>query len=126
MNHLPTLLEKTERLLSVCEECLNRLPAMRELDREPDFFEEVKPYADTNHRLLDVWTEEIRTLIREERPKYIHLQQIESLNESMKQFIVQSFYAKTGKKRFVLSINSATYTLRTVLDELQSKGGDET
>jgi len=126
MNHLPTLLEKTERLLSVCEECLNRLPAMRELDREPDFFEEVKPYADTNHRLLDEWTEEIRTLIREERPKYIHLHQIESLNESMKQFIVQSFYAKTGKKRFVLSINSATYTLRTVLDELQSKGGDET
>ncbi|MCM3743052.1 YppE family protein [Sporosarcina luteola] len=124
MVHLLTLVEKTERLLSVCEECLERLPAMRELDREPDFFTEVKPYADTNHRLLDEWTEEIKTLIREERPKYIHLPQIESLNESMKQFIVQSFYAKTGKKRFVLSINSATYTLRTVLDELQQRGGE--
>ncbi|MFS0687876.1 YppE family protein [Sporosarcina sp. 179-K 8C2 HS] len=120
-----SLIEKTERLLSVCEECLERLPAMRELDREPDFFTEVKPYADTNHKLLDEWTEEIRTLIREERPKYVHLHQIESLNESMKQFIVQSFYPKTGKKRFVLSINSATYTLRTVLDELQRKGGEE-
>lgn len=120
-----TLLEKTERLLSVCEECLDRLPAMREQDREPDFFTEVKPYADKNHRLLDEWTEEIRTLIREERPKYIHLHQIESLNESMKQFIVQSFYPKTGKKRFILSINSATYTLKTVVDELQRIGGDQ-
>lgn len=124
MVHLLTLLEKTERLLSVCEECMERLPAMREQDREPDFFTEVKPYADINHKLLDDWTEEVRKLIREERPKYVHLHQIESLNESMKQFIVQSFYAKTGKKRFVLSINSATYTLRTVLDELQRKGED--
>ncbi|MGN7386592.1 YppE family protein [Sporosarcina sp. SAFN-015] len=120
-----TLIEKTERLLSVCEECLNRLPAMRKEDREPDFFTEVKPYADINHRLLDEWTEEIRLLIRNERPKYIHPHQIESLNESMKQFIVQSFYPKTGKKRFILSINSATYTLKTVLDELRSKGGGQ-
>jgi hypothetical protein len=120
-----TLIEKTERLLSVCEECLERLPAMRELDREPDFFEEVKPYADTNHRLLDEWTEEIRMWIQKDKPKYVHLHQIESLNESMKQFIVQSFYAKTGKKRFILSINSATYTLRTVLDELQRVGGEK-
>ena len=95
-----TLIEKTERLLSVCEECLERLSAMRELDREPDFFAEVKPYADKNHRLLDEWTEEIRTLIRETKPKYVHLHQIESLNESMKQFIVQSFYAKNRKETF--------------------------
>ncbi len=122
---MTTLIEKTELLLSVCEECLERLSAMRELDREPDFFAEVKPYADKNHRLLDEWTEEIRTLIRETKPKYVHLHQIESLNESMKQFIVQSFYQKTGKKRFVLSINSATYTFRTVLDELQSTGGEK-
>lgn len=123
--HLLSLFEKTERLLSVCEECLNRLPAMREEDREPDFFTEVKPYADTNHRLLDEWTEEMKTLIRQERPRYIHPHQIDSLNESMKQFIVQSFYPKTGKKRFILSINSATYTLRTVLDELERKGGEQ-
>ncbi|GEN83580.1 hypothetical protein SLU01_18920 [Sporosarcina luteola] len=118
------LIEKTERLLSVCEECLNRLPAMRELDREPDFFTEVKPYADTNHKLLDEWTEEVKSWIRHEKPKYVHFHQIDSLNDSMKQFIVQSFYAKTGKKRFILSINSATYTFKTVLEAL-GKESDE-
>lgn len=98
---------------------------MRELEKEPDFFTEVKPYADTNHRLLDEWTNEMRTFIQNEKPKYIHFQQIESLNDSMKQFIVQSFYAKTGKKRFVLSINSATYTLRTILEALPVEGGEQ-
>ncbi|WP_339250047.1 YppE family protein [Sporosarcina sp. FSL W8-0480] len=118
------LIERTERLLSVCEECLPRLLAMRETEREPDFFTEVKPYADENHKLLDEWTEEMKEYIRTEKPRYVHIQQIDSLNDSMKQFIVQSFYAKTGKKRFVLSINSATYTLKTVLEALQSERGD--
>ncbi|MEZ7171587.1 YppE family protein [Sporosarcina sp. OR05] len=121
---MSNLYNDTVRLLAVCEECITRHAAMRELDREPDFFNEVKPYADTNHKLLDDWSDEMRQLIRTEKPKYVHLQQIESLNDSMKQFIVQSFYAKTGKKRFILSINSAMYTLKTVIDALQSEQGD--
>ena len=40
-------------------ECQKRHALMRELDREPDFFEEVKPYADKYHTLLDEWTEEV-------------------------------------------------------------------
>ncbi|MDW0111592.1 YppE family protein [Sporosarcina saromensis] len=121
---MSNLYNDTVRLLAVCEECITRHAAMRELDREPDFFNEVKPYADTNHKLLDDWSDEMRQLIRTEKPKYVHLQQIESLNDAMKQFIVQSFYAKTGKKRFILSINSAMYTLKTVIDALQSEQGD--
>lgn len=94
---------------------------MRELDREPDFFIEVKPYADQYHTLLDEWTVEVSEWIKTTKPKYVHPIQIASLNDSMKQFIVQSFYKKTGKKRFVLSINSAEYTLKTILDALKSE-----
>ena len=112
------LIEKTEKLLSVCKECFERLTYMRELDREPDFFIEVKPYADKYHTLLDEWTEEVSQFIKTAKPKYVHPIQIETLNDSMKQFIVQSFYQKTGKKRFILSINSAEYTLKTILDAL--------
>ena len=117
------LLEKTEILLSVCRECHTRHAHMRELDREPDFFIEVKPYADKYHALLDEWTEEAYAFVKTAKPKYIHPVQIDSLNDSMKQFIVQSFYQKTGKKRFVLSINSAEYTLKTFIDALKKEGG---
>ena len=92
---------------------------MRELNREPDFFIEVKPYADQYHTMIDEWIEEVSEFIKTAKPKYVHPIQIETLNDSMKQFIVQSFYQKTGKKRFVLSINSAEYTLKTILDALR-------
>ena len=115
------MIEKSERLLIVCDECLQRHEMMRELDREPDFYNEVKPYSDVQFILLEEWKEEMTVFIAKERPKYIHLQQIQSLDEMMKQFIVQSFYQKTGKKRFVQSIQSARYTLRTILDALRER-----
>lgn len=113
------LQQKTETLLTVCKECFERHAQMRELDREPDFFIEVKPYADQYHTLVDEWTVEVSEFIKTYKPKYVHPIQIETLTDSMKQFIVQSFYQKTGKKRFILSINSAEYTLKTILDALR-------
>ena len=53
------LQQKTETLLAVCKECFERHAQMRELNREPDFFIEVKPYADQYHTLVDEWTEEV-------------------------------------------------------------------
>lgn len=96
---------------------------MREFDIEPDFFKDVKPYADEYHQLLDEWSAEVLSYIRKKNPKYVHPHQVEQMNEAMKQFIVQSFYAKTGKKRFILSINSAMYTLKTVKEALMEEGG---
>ncbi|GKV67982.1 hypothetical protein NCCP2716_04800 [Sporosarcina sp. NCCP-2716] len=109
-----TLLVLTEQLLHVCEECLERHQRMRDEDREPDFFVEVKPYADHWHTEIDEWSRLVNEWIRKERPKYVRPVQVSTLNELMKQFTVQSFYRKTGKKRFVESIQSASYTLNTV------------
>ena len=113
--------EKCKILFSVCGECLERHTEMRELDREPDFFKEVKPYADKYHSMLDEWAEESYAWIKVAKPKYVHPSQIDTLTDGMKQFIVQSFYKKTGLKRFVLSIRSAEYTLKTFLDALEEE-----
>lgn len=113
--------EKCKILLSVCQECLDRHSEMRESDRDPDFFEEVKPYADTYHSLLDEWAEESYAWIKIAKPKYVHPSQIDTLTEGMKQVIVQSFYKKTGLKRFVLTIRSAEYTLKTFIDAIEEE-----
>lgn len=115
------LKEQCEILLNVCAECRARHTEMREQDREPDFFEEVKPYADKYHALLDEWAEQSYEWIRTKKPKYTHPAQIENLHDAMKQFIVQSFYKKTGLKRFVLSIQSAEYTLKTFIEALEKE-----
>lgn len=121
---MTSIKSRTEQLLTVCEECLERHAEMRRQDREPDFFNEVKPYSDEQFELLDIWKDEILTWIRRDRPKYIHLQQILALDDMMRQFIVQSFYQKTGKKRFVQSIQSARYTLQTVMKALEEREED--
>ncbi|WP_025784851.1 YppE family protein [Sporosarcina sp. D27] len=117
----------TEQLLEVCDECLVRHSDMRNENREPDFYKEVKPYADHWHRMIDEWDELVQQWIRTSRPKYVRPIQISTLNDLMKQFTVQSFYQKTGKKRFVQSIQSASYTLNTVriaLVKEKEEGGD--
>lgn len=113
--------EKCRELLLVCRECQERHIQMREQDRDPDFFIEVKPYADKYHAMLDEWAAESYEWIKVAKPKYVHPAQIDTLTDAMKQFIVQSFYKKTGLKRFVLSIRSAEYTLKTFLDALEEE-----
>lgn len=120
-----SLIEKTESLLAVCGDCLARHSRMRELEAEPDFFNEVKPYTDNVHAMIDDWKIEVSDWIKTNKPLYVHPVQIESLEDSMKQFVVQSFYQKTGKKRFVLSINSAEYTFKTILDALHKERIEE-
>ncbi len=117
-----SLKEKCEILLSVCVDCRERHTNMRAENREPDFFTEVKPYADKYHTLLDEWAEESYEWIKVAKPKYTHPSQIANLTDAMKQFIVQSFYPKTGLKRFAQSIQSAEYTLKTFLDALEKEG----
>lgn len=109
------LRELTEQLLQECETCKNRFYQMREKDETPDFFHDVKPYADSIQMRLIEWKENATLWIKEHKPKYLHEQQIESTVESMNQFVVQSFYKETSKKRFLQSIHSVQYTLTTFL-----------
>lgn len=113
-------IEDTKLLLTICDECEQRFYRMRETDHEPDFFEEVKPYADSSHQAIAQWAEEMKVWIQKEKPRYVHEVQVDSLKDSMTQFVVQSFYKATGKKRFILSIRAARYTLQTVLDAMNA------
>jgi len=51
----------------------------------------------------------------------MHTQQIASVVESMEQFVVQSFYKETSKKRFLDAIHSTSYTLK-IFERLVKEG----
>ncbi|MFJ7979650.1 YppE family protein [Lysinibacillus xylanilyticus] len=106
------LIQQTSKLIDECERCVSRFWQMREENRTPDFFVEVKPHADIIHQLLKEWQQEANKWIQKNKPKYMHTQQIASAVESMEQFVVQSFYKETSKKRFLDAIHSASYTLK--------------
>jgi len=95
---------------------------MREEDRSPDFFVEVKPHVDHYHEEIDAWSAQSKTWIATFRPKHVRVQQIDHAVDMMKQFLVQSFYKETGKKRFVQSIQAVQYTLETLLRAIREEG----
>ncbi|KOY80830.1 YppE family protein [Lysinibacillus macroides] len=106
--------KQTTKLIEECEQCVARFWQMREEDRTPDFYGEVKPHADEIHMLLTEWQQEANQWIHRHQPKYMHTQQIASVSEAMEQFVVQSFYKETSKKRFLDAIHSTSYTLKNV------------
>lgn len=119
-----SLLRLSEQLAKECDESILRFQLYRELDKEPDFFGEVKPHAYKIDEVLLEWEKLVRTWIQAKRPKYVHPSQIDSLIESMKQFIVQSYYKGTSKKRFLKSIHASKYTLDTIMQAIKEVGDE--
>ena len=117
--------EYTNRLLTYTEEAPKRFQTMRDEDREPDFFEEVKPYADKVHGDIKYWKQLAPAFIQQYDPKYFHLLQVEQVADAMEQFVVQSFYKKTSKKRFMQSVQSVHYTLSKLMKTIEEKEAAE-
>ena len=115
------LLTMTNELLTACDEATARFYDMRERDIEPDFFADVKPYADNMRALLVTWQQLAHEWITANRPKHMHTQQIDHARDAMEQFFVQSFYKATSKKRLIQSIESTKYTL-TILKRYVEEG----
>lgn len=118
------IMNETNLLLEECQQSLDRFHEMRRLDKEPDFFEEVKPHADRIHALIKTWQQAVTAWINENRPKNLYAQQIDHAADAMEQFVVQSFYKGTSKKRFIQSIQSAEYTLTVVKRKLEEGDAD--
>jgi hypothetical protein len=117
-----TLNEQTTLILRESQSCLTRHQEMREADTTPDFFTVVKPHADKWHSYLVDWREQSRLWIEENRPRYMRIQQIDAAIEAFNQYVVQSFYKETGKKRFAQSIQSTCYTLQTFIHAIEQEG----
>lgn len=120
-----TLKERSLALLEECGKCRDRFYDMRERNADPDFYNEVKPHADKWHQSIDEWQTEALLFIQTKRPKYVHKPQIDNAAEGMGQFVVQSFYKETGKKRFLQTIQAAEYTLQTLLTAIEEKGEEQ-
>lgn len=116
------LKQQTEKLIEQCDEAVARFHDMRARDAVPDFFQDVKPHADVVHELLNEFKQQAAQWIEQERPKYMRMPQIENLVDAMEQFIVQSFYKETSKKRFLQSVQSVHYTLSSILRYLEEDG----
>ncbi|WP_019413374.1 DUF1798 family protein [Paenisporosarcina sp. TG20] len=116
--------DQTKLVLKESQNCLTRHQEMRDTDSTPDFFSQVKPHADYWHTFLIEWREQAYLWLDDKRPKHMRIQQIDAAIEAFNQYVVQSFYKETGKKRFAQSIQSTCYTLQNFLN-VQEQEGEE-
>ena len=114
----------TNKLLEESLNAVARFEKMREEDRDPDFFEEVKPHADEYRTHLQRWETLAGEYVVNYKPKYFHQMQILNIIDAMEQLIVQSFYKKTSKKRFMDSAHSIQYSLGKLKRYLEEDGCD--
>ena len=112
----------TNELLQNIQAAVKRYEKMREFDLDPDFFAEVKPYADEFLVRLKTWQELAEKYVADYAPKYFHRMQILNIIDAMEQLIVQSFYKKTSKKRFLDSARSIEYSLGKLKRYLEEDG----
>lgn len=63
------LIDETYKLIEECDACLHRFQEMRRLDREPDFFNEVKPHVDDVHTRIHEWQQHATNWIKSQHPK---------------------------------------------------------
>lgn len=113
------VIEQTKRLIEKCDTAQARFFDAREQNITYDFFEAVKPYADETREELIAWRQSMEQFIRAHRPKNLYIQQIDHAIDAIEQFIVQSFYQQTSKKRFLQSIQSVKYTLTAAIQKMQ-------
>ncbi|MGG3192113.1 MULTISPECIES: YppE family protein [Priestia] len=109
--------KSTEIMFQYNEVAVERLASIQQEENyEVKFFEEVKPYGDIFFKELDEWASLVTKWLKKERPKYIHVNQVETLKENLQNVVLQSFYPETREKRFKKMYHSNKYVLESILN----------
>ncbi|WP_404442384.1 YppE family protein [Sutcliffiella horikoshii] len=109
--------ELTEDILMELDRMEENFIKAKANQQEPDFFQTVKPYADQVFETVGLWENTVKNWILSEKPKYIHVQQIDSTVENINMVAVQCFYPDTREKRFKGMIQSIRYVLNDTISK---------
>ncbi|QKS71136.1 YppE family protein [Paenalkalicoccus suaedae] len=118
---MTTIKAPTDELRSLNQEALQYFMRYREGEEEADFFQTVKPFADSVHEKLEWWTPQALKLIEKEKPAYLHAQQIDQLVENFEVVSVTCFQKDTKRKRFKEQVKSIEYTLQLVIQTIDEQ-----
>ncbi len=108
------LSELNERLYKYSKEIEDTFLSVKSSGEKGDFFSQVKPFAEEVKEVVDHWKEEAASWIERNRPKNLHVSQIESAAEQLEMISVQAFFPETSRTRFINYLQSVRYVI-TVL-----------
>ena len=109
----------TEKLLDYNKQLLYISQQAQEQQKEPDFFEEVKPFADQVKQVVDEWKQMALLWVKKVRPKHIYEVQIETAGENIEKICVEAFYPSVPHRRIKQFCRSIEYTLLLIEECLE-------
>ncbi|WP_369900329.1 YppE family protein [Bacillus manliponensis] len=112
------LVQITEQLIKYNDETIEmKQERQKDIDREVDFYKEIKPFVNKVDEALEEWKGLALDWIRSEKPKYIHLAQVEQVYDNLQNNALQCFAKRTNKKRFHETHQAILYTLQSVVNQ---------
>lgn len=105
----------SRKLLENVESAFNRFHHSKEEGVRGDFHTEVKPFADEVKKTADSWRDSAVQWVRQNRPKNLHANQIETAADYLEVISVQAFFPETSKKRFLDQVQSVQYILKSMI-----------
>ncbi|MFX3617080.1 MAG: YppE family protein [Sporolactobacillus sp.] len=88
-------------------------------DAAPDFYQQVKPFADHTQEVVDQWRPLSEEWLRLVKPRYIYPIQIKDTSENLLIVCVTAFQKDTRRRRFLETIEAINYVLDTMLAEFK-------
>ncbi|KFN03934.1 DUF1798 family protein [Bacillus clarus] len=107
------LMKSSEKLIQYNDETIIKKREAGEFD----FYKDMKPFVDMVDQELESWKELAYEWIKEEKPKYIHVQQIDQVYENLQNNALQCFVNKGKGKRFFETHQAILYTLQNVIEQ---------
>lgn len=114
-----SLLEDTKKLMQLIEQAQAIYEERRATQAEPDFYKEVKPFADQMDALADRWEQEAMIFLRKYPQKYVHPMQIEQTADNARRVGAHAYFFQTSKAKFMQSAASAVLVLDTLETALE-------
>ncbi|WP_321202407.1 DUF1798 family protein [Bacillus sp. CRN 9] len=109
------------KMLEYIDQIVDRYKQGRDTGEKGDFYLEVKPFADKVKQDNDKWKAEAEKWIKDNSPKGLRIQQIQSAYDQMDTSSIQAFFPETSKSRFTNQVNSAKYVVQRLLVLIEEK-----
>ncbi|MCM3571624.1 YppE family protein [Mesobacillus subterraneus] len=118
-----SILTLSRQLLVNVDTAHRRFQYSKEKGVRGDFHSEVKPFADEVKLAADAWRESAANWVKNNRPKNLHANQIETAADYLEVISVQAFFPETSKKRFLDQVQSVEFILNSMIIAIEQSAG---
>ncbi|MBA4536122.1 YppE family protein [Bacillus aquiflavi] len=105
----------TNELLQLSRYAEEQFEQVKSTKAEVDFLTVVKPFVNLVKGKSEIWAENTKQWIIDNKPRNVHVKQIDSTVENLQLVSVQAFFPSTSRTRFINYIRSIDYVLNSVL-----------